>query len=297
MRFDGKLARVITAMVTPFKPDLSVNYEAARRLARRLVNSGSDGLVVAGTTGESPTLSDKEKLLLFEAVMDEVGGDALVLAGTGSNNTLHSVELTEAAARVGVHGAMLVVPYYNKPPQSGMYRHFAEIAARTELPLLVYNVPGRTGCNLLPETLAKLAADCPNIVAVKEASGILDQVAEIRTRCGPEFVIYSGDDNLTLPIMAVGGDGIVSVASHVAGEHIQAMIRAFLSGDTARAGELHRKLLPLFKGIFITANPIPIKAALALQGFDAGGLRFPLVDATEAERAIIQGIMQGLELI
>lgn len=297
MRFDGRLARVITAMVTPFKPDLSVDYEAARRLARRLVNSGSDGLVVAGTTGESPTLSDREKLLLFEAVMDEVGGEALVLAGTGSNNTLHSLELTEAAARVGVHGAMLVVPYYNKPPQSGLYRHFAAIADKTELPLLLYNVPGRTGCNLLPETLAKLAADYHNIVAVKEASGILDQVAEIRTRCGPEFVIYSGDDNLTLPIMAVGGDGIVSVAAHVAGEQIQAMIRSFVSGDTARAGELHRKLLPLFKGIFITANPIPIKAALGLAGFDVGGLRPPLVEATEAERAHIRGIMQSLELV
>ncbi len=297
MRFDGKLARVITAMVTPFKPDLSVDYEAARRLARRLVGSGSDGIVVAGTTGESPTLSDEEKLLLFEAVIDEVGADALVLAGTGSNNTLHTLELTKAAERVGVHGAMLVTPYYNKPPQSGLYRHFAAVAEKTELPLLVYNVPGRTGCNLLPDTLAKLAADCHNIVAVKEASGILDQVAEIRTKCGPEFVIYSGDDNLTLPIMAVGGDGIVSVASHVAGEHIQGMIRAFLAGDVARAAEVHRRLLPLFKGIFITANPIPIKVALALAGFDAGGLRPPMIDATDAERAHIEGIMQSLDLI
>lgn len=297
MRFDGKLARVITAMVTPFKPDLSVDYEAARRLARRLVGSGSDGIVVAGTTGESPTLSDEEKLLLFEAVIDEVGADALVLAGTGSNNTLHTLELTKAAERVGVHGAMLVTPYYNKPPQSGLYRHFAAVAEKTELPLLVYNVPGRTGCNLLPDTLAKLAADCHNIVAVKEASGILDQVAEIRTKCGPEFVIYSGDDNLTLPIMAVGGDGIVSVASHVAGEHIQGMIRAFLAGDVARAAEVHRRLLPLFKGIFITANPIPIKVALALAGFDVGGLRPPMIEATDAERAHIEGIMQSLDLI
>lgn len=297
MRFDGKLARVITAMVTPFKPDLSVDYEAARRLARRLVGSGSDGIVVAGTTGESPTLSDEEKLLLFEAVIDEVGADALVLAGTGSNNTLHTLELTKAAERVGVHGAMLVTPYYNKPPQSGLYRHFAAVAEKTELPLLVYNVPGRTGCNLLPDTLAKLAADCHNIVAVKEASGIPDQVAEIRTKCGPEFVIYSGDDNLTLPIMAVGGDGIVSVASHVAGEHIQGMIRAFLAGDVARAAEVHRRLLPLFKGIFITANPIPIKVALALAGFDVGGLRPPMIEATDAERAHIEGIMQSLDLI
>ncbi|MGB4338280.1 MAG: 4-hydroxy-tetrahydrodipicolinate synthase [Bacillota bacterium] len=297
MRFDGRLARVITAMITPFAPDLSVDYAEARRLARHLVNSGSDGLVVCGTTGESPTLSDSEKLRLFEAVLDEVGDDALVVAGTGSNNTLHTLELTQAAARLGVHGAMLVTPYYNKPPQEGLYRHFAAVADKVDLPLLIYNVPGRTGCNLLPDTLARLAKDYPNVVAVKEASGLLDQVAEIRTRCGPGFVIYSGDDNLTLPIMSVGGDGIVSVASHIAGDEIQSMIRAFLAGDVARAAALHRRLLPLFKVMFVTTNPVPVKAAVAMRGFNVGGLRPPLVEATEAEKARIREVMESLDLL
>lgn len=297
MRIDGRLARVITAMVTPFKPDLSVDYAAARKLSRLLVERGSDGLVVCGTTGESPTLSDEEKLRLFEVVLDEVGRDALVIAGTGTNNTLHSLEMTRAAQRIGVHGAMLVVPYYNKPPQAGLYRHFAAVADGCELPLMIYNVPGRTSCNITPETVAKLAADFDNIVAVKEASGVLDQAAEIRTRCGADFAIYSGDDNLTLPIMAVGGDGIVSVASHVAGTEIQNMVHAFISGDTAKAGAIHRGLLPLFKVIFVTTNPIPVKAALAISGVDVGGLRPPLVEASESEKAQIRKVMEDLGLI
>ncbi len=294
---DGKLARVLTAMVTPFAEDLSVDYPKARALARRLVQSGSDGLVVSGTTGESPTLSHDEKLKLFEAVLDEVGDEAVVFAGTGTNDTRASIEMTRDAERVGVHGAMLVTPYYNKPPQAGLYRHFAEIAGSTGLPLLVYNVPGRTSVNLAADTMARLARDFDNIVAVKEASGVLEQVAEIRSKAPDGFVIYSGDDNMTIPIMSVGGDGIVSVASHVAGLAMGEMIAAFVAGDTARAGALHRRLLPLFKVIFVTTNPIPIKAALALAGFDAGPLRPPLVEATEAERAQIRKVMESLGLI
>mgnify|MGYP000860150965 FL=1 len=294
---DGKLARVLTAMVTPFAEDLSVDYRKARALARRLVQSGSDGLVVSGTTGESPTLSHEEKLKLFEAVLDEVGDEAVVFAGTGTNDTRASIEMTRDAERVGVHGAMLVTPYYNKPPQAGLYRHFAQIAESTGLPLLVYNVPGRTSVNLAADTMARLARDFRNIVAVKEASGVLEQVAEIRSKAPEDFVIYSGDDNMTIPIMAVGGDGIVSVASHVAGLAMQEMIAAFVAGDTARAGALHRRLLPLFKVIFVTTNPIPIKAAVALAGFDAGPVRPPLVEATEAERAQIRKVMESLGLI
>jgi 4-hydroxy-tetrahydrodipicolinate synthase len=192
---------------------------------------------------------------------------------------------------------MLVTPYYNKPPQAGLYRHFAEIAESTGLPLLVYNVPGRTSVNLAADTMARLARDFDNIVAVKEASGVLEQVAEIRSKAPDGFVIYSGDDNMTIPIMAVGGDGIVSVASHVAGRAMQEMIAAFVAGDTARAGALHRRLLPLFKVIFVTTNPIPVKAALSLAGFDAGPLRPPLVEATEAERAQIRKVMESLGLI
>jgi 4-hydroxy-tetrahydrodipicolinate synthase len=293
---DGKLARVLTAMVTPFAEDLSVDYTKARALARRLVQSGSDGLVVSGTTGESPTLSHEEKLELFEVVLDEVGDEAVVFAGTGTNDTRASIEMTRDAERVGVHGAMLVTPYYNKPPQAGLYRHFAQIAESTGLPLLVYNVPGRTSVNLAADTMARLARDFDNIVAVKEASGVLEQVAEIRSKAPDGFVIYSGDDNMTIPIMSVGGDGIVSVASHVAGLAMQEMIAAFVAGDTARAGALHRRLLPLFKVIFVTTNPIPIKAALALAGFDAGPLRPPLVEAAEAERAQIRKVMESLGL-
>jgi len=293
---DGKLARVLTAMVTPFAEDLSVDYTKARALARRLVQSGSDGLVVSGTTGESPTLSHEEKLKLFEVVLDEVGDEAVVFAGTGTNDTRASIEMTRDAERVGVHGAMLVTPYYNKPPQAGLYRHFAQIAESTGLPLLVYNVPGRTSVNLAADTMARLARDFDNIVAVKEASGVLEQVAEIRSKAPDGFVIYSGDDNMTIPIMSVGGDGIVSVASHVAGLAMQEMIAAFVAGDTARAGALHRRLLPLFKVIFVTTNPIPIKAALALAGFDAGPLRPPLVEAAEAERAQIRKVMESLGL-
>jgi 4-hydroxy-tetrahydrodipicolinate synthase len=292
----GKLARVLTAMVTPFAEDLSVDYTKARALARRLVQSGSDGLVVSGTTGESPTLSHEEKLKLFEVVLDEVGDEAVVFAGTGTNDTRASIEMTRDAERVGVHGAMLVTPYYNKPPQAGLYRHFAQIAESTGLPLLVYNVPGRTSVNLAADTMARLARDFDNIVAVKEASGVLEQVAEIRSKAPDGFVIYSGDDNMTIPIMSVGGDGIVSVASHVAGLAMQEMIAAFVAGDTARAGALHRRLLPLFKVIFVTTNPIPIKAALALAGFDAGPLRPPLVEAAEAERAQIRKVMESLGL-
>ena len=294
---DGRPARVLTAMVTPFAEDLSVDYPKARALARRLVQNGSDGLVVSGTTGESPTLSHDEKLKLFEAVLDEVGDEAVVFAGTGTNDTRASIEMTRDAERVGVHGAMLVTPYYNKPPQAGLYRHFAEIAESTGLPLLVYNVPGRTSVNLAADTMARLARDFDNIVAVKEASGVLEQVAEIRSKAPDDFIIYSGDDNMTIPIMSVGGDGIVSVASHVAGLAIQEMIAAFGAGDTAHAGALHRRLLPLFKVIFVTTNPIPIKAALALAGFDVGPLRPPLVEATEAERAQIRKVMESLGLI
>lgn len=294
---DGKLARVLTAMVTPFAEDLSVDYPKARALARRLVQGGSDGLVVSGTTGESPTLSREEKLKLFEVVLDEVGDEAVVFAGTGTNDTRASIEMTRDAERLGVHGAMLVTPYYNKPPQAGLYRHFAQIAESTGLPLLVYNVPGRTSVNLAADTMARLARDFDNIVAVKEASGVLEQVAEIRSKAPDGFVVYSGDDNMTIPIMAVGGDGIVSVASHVAGPAMQEMIAAFVAGDTARAGALHRRLLPLFKVIFVTTNPIPIKAALTLAGFDAGPLRPPLVEATEAERAQIRKVMESLGLI
>ena len=297
LKKNGKRIRVITAMVTPFAPDMSVDYRKARELARMLVDNGSDGLVVSGTTGESPTLTPDEKLKLFQVVLEEVGEEAAVVAGTGGNDTRTSVELTLEAEKLGVDGAMLVTPYYNKPPQAGLYQHFSLVAKATSLPIMIYNVPGRTSVNLTADTMAGLANDYSNIVAVKEASGSLEQVAEIRSKAPKSLTIYSGDDNMTIPIMSVGGDGIVSVASHVAGCEIQQMVTAFIDGDVDLAAEMHRRLLPLFKVIFITTNPIPVKAALDLSGFDAGGLRPPLVEATDAERKQIERVMETLGLI
>jgi len=297
LKKNGKRIRVITAMVTPFAPDMSVDYRKARELARMLVDNGSDGLVVSGTTGESPTLTPDEKLKLFQVVLEEVGEEAAVVAGTGGNDTRTSVELTLEAEKLGVDGAMLVTPYYNKPPQAGLYQHFSLVAKATSLPIMIYNVPGRTSVNLTADTMAGLANDYSNIVAVKEASGSLEQVAEIRSKAPKSLTIYSGDDNMTIPIMSVGGDGIVSVASHVAGCEIQQMVTAFIDGDVDLAAEMHRRLLPLFKVIFITTNPIPVKAALDLSGFDAGGLRPPLVEAAVAERKQIERVMETLGLI
>ena len=297
LKKNGKRIRVITAMVTPFAPDMSVDYRKARELARMLVDNGSDGLVVSGTTGESPTLTPDEKLKLFQVVLEEVGEEAAVVAGTGGNDTRTSVELTLEAEKLGVDGAMLVTPYYNKPPQAGLYQHFSLVAKATSLPIMIYNVPGRTSVNLTADTMAGLANDYSNIVAVKEASGSLEQVAEIRSKAPKSLTIYSGDDNMTIPIMSVGGDGFVSVAAHVAGCEIQQMVTAFIDGDVDLAAEMHRRLLLLFKVIFITTNPIPVKAALYLSGFDAGGLRPPLVEATDAERKQIERVMETLGLI
>jgi 4-hydroxy-tetrahydrodipicolinate synthase len=288
--------KVMTAMVTPFKPGLEVDYDRAGELAELLVKTGSDSIVVAGTTGESPTLSFKEKLDLFRAVVDAVGNDAKVVAGTGGNSTASSIELTRAAEEIGVHGIMLVVPYYNKPPQEGLITHFKAIANSTGLPIIVYNIPGRTGINMTPVTIETLSR-VENIVGVKEASGNLEQVTDIRQRTPSSFKIYSGDDSLTLPIMAVGGEGIISVASHVAGKEIRQMIHAFQEGNVTMAAELNCKLFPLFKALFVTTNPIPVKAALRLTGFDVGGVRPPLVEAGEREAAIVRKALADMGLI
>jgi 4-hydroxy-tetrahydrodipicolinate synthase len=288
--------RVMTAMVTPFKPDLKVDYDKAGELAKLLVKTGSDSIVVAGTTGESPTLSFEEKLDLFRVVVEAVGDDAKVIAGTGSNSTGSSIELTQAAEEAGVHGIMLVVPYYNKPPQQGLITHFTAIADTTELPIILYNIPGRTGINMTPDTIETLSR-VSNIVGVKEASGNLEQVTDIRRRTPRSFAIYSGDDALTLPIMAVGGQGIISVASHVVGKEIKQMIQAFEDGNVTIAAELNCKLFPLFKALFITTNPIPVKLALRLTGFDVGGVRPPLVEAGEREAGIVRKALKDMGLL
>ncbi|MDT8902461.1 4-hydroxy-tetrahydrodipicolinate synthase [Anaeroselena agilis] len=292
----GKFGQVLTAMVTPFDSNMAVAYDKAAELAAYLVDHGNDGLVVAGSTGEAATLTDEERLKLFETVLAAVGDRAYVIGGTGTNDTAKSVRLTKEAARIGLHGAMLVAPYYNKPSQEGLYRHFAAAAeAAPGLPIIVYNVPGRTGINLLPETVQRLAK-MENIVAVKEASGNLEQMSEIIRTTPDDFDLYSGDDALTLPALAIGGCGIISVAGHIVGREIKAMITAFLAGELARARELHLKLLPVYRAMFIATNPTPVKAAVNMLGLAAGDVRLPLVAPGAADLEKIRAEMLKIGL-
>lgn len=289
--------RVITAMITPFSPDGRVDYAVAEKLAIDLANHGSDTLVVCGTTGESPTLSWDEEYELFQVVKQAVSGKAKIIAGTGSNSTEEAISATQKADRLGLDGSLQVVPYYNKPPQAGLYQHFRAIAeASPDLPLVLYNIPGRTGQHLTPETIARLA-EVPNIVAIKEASGSLDQVSQIRRSTAPDFSIYSGDDSLTLPMLAVGARGVVSVASHLVGNQIQQMIQSFEQGQVQAATHIHLRLFPLFKALFVTTNPIPIKVALSLQGWQVGETRLPLSDAIEPVQQLLQAVMAELTLL
>nr|WP_269438065.1 4-hydroxy-tetrahydrodipicolinate synthase [Phosphitispora fastidiosa] len=281
----------MTAMVTPFDSSMEVDYGQARKLAGYLADNGSDGIVVAGTTGESPTLTREEKIRLFEAVVDEVGGRVKVIAGTGSNVTSDSVALTREAGKVGVDGAMLVTPYYNKPPQRGMYQHFRTVAEATDLPLILYNVPGRTSSHLLPDTIAELAK-VENIVAVKEASGSLVLAGEIRRKTPEEFLIYCGEDAIILPMLSVGGHGVISVVAHIVGNELQAMVKAFMAGDIDTARKIHLDLIPVFEGMFLTTNPIPVKTAMNLMGFQVGGLRPPLIEATGEETGAIRKLLE-----
>ena len=282
---------VITAMATPFREDGAVDYDRAGELARRLVDTGSTGIVVAGTTGESPTLTDGEKLQLLRVVREAVAGRAAVLAGTGTYDTAHSVHLSREAQRAGADGLLVVVPYYNRPTQEGLYRHFKTVAESTDLPVLMYNIPGRTGTNMLPETVARLS-EVRNIAGIKEASGSLDQVSEIRRRTPEHFLIYSGDDSLTLPYLSVGAVGIVSVASHLVGREIAEMIAHFQAGRVEEARRIHLRLFPLFRALFVAPNPVPLKAALEMAGFPVGKPRLPLVEATPKEREQIAAAMR-----
>jgi len=281
-------------MVTPFAADGSVDLDLAARLAVHLVEHGSDGLVLCGTTGESPTLSWQEQHEIFAAVKGAVGSRAALLAGSGSNCTAEAVEATREAASLGADGALVVVPYYNKPPQAGLEAHFRAVAqAAPGLPLMLYNIPGRTGTSLAPETTARLL-DCPNVVSFKAASGTTEEVSALRALCGDRLAIYSGDDALTLPMLAVGGVGVVSVASHIAGPQISAMVKAFLAGDLAGALALHEQLLPLCKALFCTTNPIPVKAALELSGWPVGAPRLPLLSAEPDVRMRLNSTLAAL---
>lgn len=293
-----QIGKIITAMVTPFDGNLEVDYKKAAELAEMLLAEGSDGILVAGTTGESPTLTKEEKIKLIRTIRDVIGKRGALIAGTGTNSTRDSVNFTRAAEEAGADAALVVAPYYNKPPQEGILIHFRQVAAATRLPIIVYNIPGRTGMNITPDTLAALAK-IENIIAVKESSGNLDQISEIaqKTRNIPGFRIMSGDDSLTLPILSVGGTGVISVATHVAGEMVRTMVDYYESGRVGEATGLHLKLFPLFKGLFTTTNPILVKAALKIRGFDAGGLRPPLLPATESQAAALEKIMAELDLL
>ncbi|TCL61799.1 4-hydroxy-tetrahydrodipicolinate synthase [Hydrogenispora ethanolica] len=291
-----KLGKLLTAMVTPFDQDLQVNYAAAQDLATRLLDSGSDGLVVAGTTGESPTLTKQEKLQLFRAVVEAVGSKGTVIAGTGSYDTAESIELTKEAEKTGVDGVLLVAPYYNKPPQEGLYRHFKAIAQATSLPAIVYNIPSRTNVNVSVETMVRLA-EIPNIVGIKESTGNLAQASELFEKTPSDFLIYSGDDSLTLPLLSVGGVGVISVAAHLVGRKIQAMISAYLHGDVSVAARINAELGPLNRALFINTNPIMVKSACNLLGFRTGGLRLPLVEASPKELEILREVLRDLGLL
>lgn len=289
---------VLTAMVTPFKDDAaqSLDLDRAQELAVQLLESGSDGVVLAGSTGESPTLTHKEKINLFRAVKEAVSSRGWVIAGTGTYDTAASVELTREAEAAGVDAVMVVVPYYNKPSQEGLYQHFARVAGSTQLPVIIYNIPGRTGVNLALATVARLA-EIDNIVALKEASGNMDQVSEIMALVGARMAVYSGDDSLTLPLLALGCRGVISVASHLVGKQMQEMVAAFRGGRVDAARTIHYRLFPLFKALFITSNPVPLKACLELTGQPVGAPRPPLVPVTPAEREALQKVMAGLGLV
>lgn len=285
---------VIVALVTPFREDLSVDYTAAAGLASRLAGEGCDGIVVSGTTGESPTLSVEEKLRLLAEVGEAVPG-VRVWAGASGYNTRESVELTSLSERAGAAGILAVTPYYNKPSQEGLYLHFKAISESTSLPIMLYNVPGRTGVNMLPETVLRLS-EMKNIVAVKEASGNLDQSSQILGSCPGSFYVFSGDDSLTLPILAVGGSGVVSVAAHLVAKDLRNMVDLYREGKIAEAREIHLKLFKLFKVLFIATNPVPVKTALGMVGVPVGGFRLPLCPPSDREKGEIARVLVALGL-
>ena len=288
--------RVLTAMVTPFNNQNGVDFELAAKLARHLVEHGSDGIVVCGTTGESPTLTWKEQNIMLQTVRKAVGTKAKVLAGTGSNSTSEAIEATKEAQKLGADGALVVTPYYNRPPQEGLEAHFRSIAAAApDLPLMLYNIPSRTGCSIEPSTVQRLM-NCSNIVSFKAASGSIDEVTELRTLCGSKLDIYSGDDGLLLPMLSVGAVGVVSVASHLVGPTLKAMIDAYFAGHCKLAISYHEQLQPLLKALFATTNPIPVKAALELTGWPVGSPRSPLLPLSSEMKEDLSKIIEDLSL-
>lgn len=282
--------RVLTAMVTPFDKQGDVDYDTMTRLIEHLLNNGTEGLIITGTTGESPTLNNEEKISIYKHVVKIVNERIPVIAGTGTYNTLHSIELTKEAEHAGVDGIMLVTPYYNKPNQHGLYEHFATIAKATKLPIMLYDIPGRSGINLETETIVELS-HIPNIVSLKDASGNLSHTATVIHSTSDEFTVYSGDDEMTLPILSIGGHGVVSVASHIIGREISEMIEAFITGDVEVAAQMHRSLLPVMTGLFLAPSPVPVKTALNIKGVHVGGVRQPLLQLSEVEKQQLKQLL------
>ena len=291
----NRRSRLLTAMVTPFDAQGEVDYRQAKKLALSLLDSGSDGVVVSGTTGESPTLGREEKLRLFAETKSALGNRGIVVAGTGSYNTKEGRELTKEAEKTGVDACLLVVPYYNRPTQQGLWEHFKAIAQSTTLPCILYNVPSRTVTNLAADTVIKLS-QIDNIVGVKEASGNFGQIAEIIHGTKEDFLVYSGNDSDTFPILALGGYGVISVASHLVGVQIKDMMEKFLEGKTQEAARIHRNLLPLVNALFIVSNPVPVKWALNYLGFPVGKPRLPLIELDEKSADLIKATLKKYKI-
>lgn len=292
-----RFGRLIPAMITPFDSDLKLDLDTAQKLAVRLIEGGSDSLIISGTTGESPTITRAEKIALFKAVVEAADGKAPVIANVGGNCTAESVDLALEVQNLGVDGFMTVVPYYNKPPQEGLYAHFKTIAQAVDLPIILYNIPGRCVVNMTAETTLRLAREFDNIVAVKEASGKLDQVKEIVEGAPEGFSVYSGDDAATLDIMGLGGVGVISTIANVAPERMKEIVSLAAEGKADEAREANERLMPLMKGLFETANPILVKEALKLVGLPVGGVRLPLVDATPEQSERLAGIMKEVGVL
>ena len=291
----AKLGRLITAMVTPFNAKGEVDHKQAQKLAEALINSGSDGLLVTGTTGERPTMTDDEQLKLVASVREAIGAKGTIIAGTGGNCTRESIAMTKEAERLGIDAALLVVPYYNKPTQEGLYQHFKAIAESTSLPCILYNVPARTVTNMAPETAIRLS-QVDNIVGVKEASGNLEQIAKIIQGARGDFLVWSGNDSDTFPVMAMGGYGVISVASHLVGKQIQEMIQQTVRGKMKEAAAIHLNLLPLINALFIVSNPIPVKYALNHVGFRVGKPRLPLTEPDDKSKAMIEATLKNYRI-
>lgn len=297
LRYDA--GEVITAMVTPFNEKREIDYPAVEKLSKHLVNTGTDAILVAGTTGESPTLTHEEEYELLYAVKATISGSAKVVMGAGSNSTQTAIASTKKVESLGADAILSVVPYYNKPNQQGMIEHFGAIAKSTDLPIILYNIPSRTGVNMLPQTVAFLAKEYPNIVALKQSNADLDLISELKLQCPSDFAIYCGDDSLTLPMLSLGAHGVISVASHVVGNEIKSMIHNFKSGQVKAAKNMHQTLFPLFKKLFMAPNPVPVKAVLSKLKMIENYVRRPLVELNEMERIelfdCLNSVLQALE--